>query len=50
MLKFLVIDEADRMIEMGHYVELDQILNKIFEPKVKETFEEDFEEINQRLG
>lgn len=34
-LKYLVIDEADRMIEMGHYVELDKILVKIFNPKVK---------------
>lgn len=37
------------MIEMGHYRELDEILNKIFQPKLKEFYEKDFEEINKRL-
>ena len=29
-LKYLVIDEADRMIEMGHFKEIDEILENIF--------------------
>ena len=29
-LDFFVLDEADRMIEMGHFREIDQILSKIF--------------------
>lgn len=49
-LKYLVIDEADRMIELGHYVELDEILNKIFNPKVEEFFEHDFHEIEKSLS
>jgi superfamily II DNA/RNA helicase len=32
-LRFLVIDEADRMIEMGHFKEVDSILDKVFNEK-----------------
>lgn len=49
-LKYLVIDEADRMIEMGHYIELDSILHKIFNPKIQETFEKDYIEIIENLN
>ena len=38
------------MIELGHYVELDEILHKIFNPKVEEFFEDDFHEINESLS
>lgn len=38
------------MIELGHYVELDEILNKIFNPKVEEFFEHDFHEIEKSLS
>lgn len=48
-LKFLVIDEADRMIQLGHYVELDQILFKIFNPKLQEFYEDDFHDIQSSL-
>jgi len=55
-LDYLVLDEADRMIEMGHFRELDQILDKVFkdrekmkDEKVIKTFmentEDDFGEI-----
>ncbi|CAG9323326.1 unnamed protein product [Blepharisma stoltei] len=39
--KFLVIDEADRMIEMGHFKELRLILNYIYDPSsvAKESIE-----------
>jgi len=37
-LRFLVIDEADRMIEMGHFREVDSILDRVFNEK-KETFD-----------
>ena len=33
-LKFLVIDEADRMVELGHYKELDSVIDKIMLPSV----------------
>lgn len=33
-IKFLVIDEADRMVELGHYKELDNIIDKIMLPSV----------------
>jgi ATP-dependent RNA helicase DDX24/MAK5 len=33
-LKFLVIDEADRIVELGHYKELDSIIDKIMLPSV----------------
>ena len=29
---------------------MDKILNKIFSPKLKETFDKDFNEINQKLS
>ncbi len=41
-LKFLVIDEADRMVEMGHFQEMDAILGKIFHPKLQETFDKSY--------
>lgn len=31
-LRYLVLDEADRMVEKGHYQELDQILGKLPPP------------------
>ena len=34
---------------MGHYMELDKILSKIFDPKIKETYEGDFNEINAKM-
>jgi len=34
LLKYLVIDEADRMVELGHYKELDRIIDKIMLPHV----------------
>lgn len=48
-LKYLVIDEADRMIEMGHFREIDEILESIFEPKKKEYYDKDFEEVNKMM-
>ena len=30
-------------------MELDKILSKIFNPKLKETFEGDFKEINEKM-
>lgn len=30
-LDYLIIDEADRMVELGHFKELDMILDKIYE-------------------
>ena len=33
-----MIDEADRMIEMGHFREVDSILDKVFNEK-KETYD-----------
>jgi ATP-dependent RNA helicase DDX24/MAK5 len=48
-LKYLVIDEADRMIEMGHFKEIDEILEKIFVPKKQEFFDKDFDKINRDL-
>lgn len=33
LLDFFVMDEADRMVEMGHFRELDQILQKVFKQK-----------------
>ena len=38
-LRFLVIDEADRMVEMGHFKEVDNILDRIFNKEV-ETFDD----------
>ena len=30
-IEFLVLDEADKMIELGHFRELNNILNKVYE-------------------
>jgi rubrerythrin len=38
------------MIEMGHFKEIDEILEKIFVPKKEEFFDQDFEEINKELN
>ena len=38
-LRFLVIDEADRMVELGHFKEVDNILDNIFNREV-ETFDD----------
>lgn len=35
-LEFLVIDEADRMVEKGHFKELEHILNVISNPVTAE--------------
>jgi len=48
-LKYLVVDEADRMIEMGHFKEIDEILEHIFEPTKKEFFEDDYEDVNKMI-
>ena len=29
-LKFFIIDEADRMVELGHFKELDNIIDKVY--------------------
>ena len=34
-LPFLVIDEADRMVEQGHFAELANILDRLPQPKYK---------------
>lgn len=31
-LDYLIIDEADRMVELGHYEDLDKIIDKISMP------------------
>jgi ATP-dependent RNA helicase DDX24/MAK5 len=31
-LRYLVLDEADRMVERGHYEELDKLLEKLPDP------------------
>lgn len=41
--EFLVIDEADRMIEAGHFKELKLILNYIYNPSIKAKTQEDAE-------
>jgi len=30
MIDFLVLDEADRMVELGHFDELDKILERVY--------------------
>lgn len=30
LLDYLVLDEADRMVELGHFDELDKILEKVY--------------------
>lgn len=45
-----MIDEADRMIEMGHFREVDTILERVFDEK-KETFDKELSEMrNQEEG
>lgn len=39
-----MIDEADRMIEMGHFREVDSILDKVFDEK-KETFDKELQDM-----
>lgn len=48
-LRFLVIDEADRMVELGHFKEVDNILNKIFRHEV-ETFDDILEKQKNKEG
>lgn len=38
------------MIELGHYKEVDQILEKIFRPKLKEFYEKDFHVIAESIA
>ena len=40
-LKFLVLDEADRMLDRGHYAELNQIVLQITRTRVEEQVEDD---------
>ena len=42
-----MIDEADRMIEMGHFREVDSILDKVFDEK-KETFDKELESMKRK--
>jgi hypothetical protein len=37
------------MIEMGHFREIDEILEHIFVPKKTEFYEKDFHEITKKL-
>ena len=37
-LKYLVIDEADRMVEQGHFHELSEILDRIHRPRLSNPF------------
>lgn len=37
------------MVEMGHFKEIDEILEKIFEPKMKEFYDKDFQDITRKL-
>lgn len=43
-LKFLVVAEADRMVEAGHFEELEHILRLSFRRSNDETFETEFED------
>ena len=38
------------MIEMGHFREIDEILEHIFEPKIKEFFDKDYMEASTMLA
>ena len=40
LLQFFVLDEADRMIEKGHYEEVDQIVQKIINPPTTRDVED----------
>lgn len=47
-IDFLVIDEADKMIELGHFEELDKILGHIYE-KPENVGEDEIENIDEFL-
>lgn len=39
-IDYLVMDEADRMVELGHFNELDRIMDRVFELS-KEKYKDD---------
>jgi ATP-dependent RNA helicase DDX24/MAK5 len=41
LLRFLVLDEADKMVERGHYEELDSIVQKIINPPSIENLDDE---------
>lgn len=49
MLRFLILDEADRLMEKHHFSELKKIINKVYSEKEKELVVEDNDDnaINQ---
>lgn len=48
-IKFLVIDEADRMIESGHFAELERILSLTRRPSDDDDEQDDDEEFGDAI-
>ena len=48
LIQFFVLDEADRMVQKGHYQELDNIIQKVINPSNanKNIFEDDDDDID----
>ncbi|KII87625.1 hypothetical protein PLICRDRAFT_124996 [Plicaturopsis crispa FD-325 SS-3] len=49
-LKFLVLDEADRMVEAGHFAELDNILRLTLRQSTEDEIEPDFGDDSDSAG
>jgi len=50
LVQFFVLDEADRMVQKGHYQELDHIIQKVINPSKnnanKDTFDDDDDDVD----
>lgn len=47
LVQFFVLDEADRMVQKGHYKELDNIIQRVINPvNTRETFDENDDDVD----
>lgn len=47
LVQFFVLDEADRMVQKGHYQELDNIIQRVINPvNTRETFDENDDDVD----
>lgn len=49
LLDYLVLDEADRMVELGHFEELDKILEKVYNKGELVENKEEIRKINELI-
>ena len=47
LIQFFVLDEADRMVQKGHYQELDNIIQRVINPvNTRDTFDDNDDDVD----